>query len=167
MLYTLNLTIITGNNITSSESIKEYPSKWSSCMICLMLQYLSEFMRFARISMSVSSTCLTYDISRTNTSVSFVRTKIFLWPLLFKFNVCLSSCWSGFSASYGRAETWASNSEQKEEELLIYCDVSVYVAIIDWSLCKLQIFVQFILVLVVFKATFSHVLKDFSRISFK
>ena len=97
MLYTLTLTVKTGNNITSSESIKVKARKISepnSCMICLMLQYLPNFIRYPRISISFSSTCLMHDISITYTSVSIVRTKIHLYLLLIKFNVCLTRRWS-------------------------------------------------------------------------
>ena len=87
---TLALSIKIGYNITCSERIKEGYSKKTepnSCIICLMLKYLPGFIRYAWITMTFSSTCIIYYISRTNSSVSIVQTRIFLYPLLIKFTV--------------------------------------------------------------------------------
>ena len=105
-------------------------------------------MRYAQISMSFSLTCLMYDISRINTSVSIVRLAIILQPLLIKFSGCLTRCWSASSASQEQTKTCVFNSEQEDGELVIH-------------------YAKLILVLVSFEKALSHFVWDFGRISFK
>ena len=98
-------------------------------------------MRYPQISMSFSLTCLMYDISRINTSVSIVRLAIILQPLLIKFSGCLTRCWSASSASQEQTKTCVFNSEQEDGELVIHCDVFLYVAIvISWPWKSLNSF---------------------------
>ena len=70
-------------------------------------------MRHTWISMSFSWTCLMYNISRTNTSVSIKRITVFFQLLLIKLNMFLAKRWSASSASHRWTKNCVSNPEQE------------------------------------------------------
>ena len=105
------------------------------------------------------TTCPMYDISRSNTSaaVPIIRARIFLQPLLIKFNVCLTRRWPASLATHGQTETCVFKTGAAEcgtcdalSCISIYCYHNL-ITLVKFEQFQRKIFVQFILVLVVFE----------------
>ena len=133
-----------------------------------MLKYLPRFIRYAWISMSFSSFYIMYYISRTNTSVLIVRTRIFLYPLLIKFNVFHKALVCFFSFLWTKqnryVQLWAG--WWRSWWCFSICCSHNLITLAKFVQFQRQIFVQFIFVLVVFEETFSYSVRDFSKIFF-
>ena len=122
-------------------------------------------MRYTQFSMSFSSTCLMYDISRTNLLYQSNKRETFCSHCLSS-SMCVSLDIGLVLQLHMEWINWncASNSEQKDGEL-VFCDVFLYFAIIIWSPWWRKIFIQFILILVGFEETLNHFVREVRRIS--